>query len=820
MKTNTKSTTNVKLFLRAILATTIILVITIIDSKRSLPVVSLIISISIFLLISGWWVWRIISSRRLPNTPITLLLNILLIAVIISTIFSVDSRRSLDGTIAIFSVVLFFFLLCDLLLSGWDVKIFEIALIIYVGILLIIGFYKTLIWYWSWYQVQVPDYPLFLLRFRLFGLATHPNNFAMLIYIVLPFVVLRLYKTKSFLPKLLLSLWLILATINLFFVNSRGGLIATIIAIIISLLWIFSNNNVSLRKDFREWTYKNKTILGFTSFLIGLYLILTISSNIISPAIQTLHHGAGITAGRANFWKIAIDMISKYPITGAGLGTYARFYVEKIPVGQFGWIAPHAHNLYLDISAQIGIIGLIIFGSIVFTSFFRISNNKLIEGSFITKEFGKHNYLLVASYAGLLGFSAHSIVDVTIQSHTIIPVIILLAINFSSKGVISGGRTNQPKVVSLIPLFLLFPLFIYLFFSQNTSHKLLLSSIENGIENNWSESIDYLEQAASIDKSLSFYDHQRGYAYASLYSTTDSKKSIHLAKAINLLKDTYEKEPKWIPNAVNLAYLLDYAGNTDEAVTILETLPENWRISWPISSLFLGVKYQSLGDITSAEKSYKIVIDQNYWLKDSIICMSSSICLNSLNSIVKDEIDKIHELAIISIEQGNPNNALETLERIPINNSPAIIWIDRAAAHIEKGEFRIARYELRVAASLNALSNSRTRSYFALTAFKFFMSQHEYDKAISILESVVKPRNASNNYSYFLFQRFGFPNNLLPQLILMESNEYDLRIYQELYKLYVERGSTNDANWTKNQLEEIIEMRGISSFNTDLVSTQ
>jgi hypothetical protein len=60
---------------------------------------------------------------------------------------------------------------------------------------------------------------------------------------------------------------------------------------------------------------------------------------------------------RLFIWKMAIAQTIQHPLTGIGIGVYA----EHIGVQAFGRVGTHAHNLFLSLSAETGIPGLLIF---------------------------------------------------------------------------------------------------------------------------------------------------------------------------------------------------------------------------------------------------------------------------------------------------------------------------------------------------------------------------------------------------------------------------------------------------------------------------
>jgi O-antigen ligase len=67
--------------------------------------------------------------------------------------------------------------------------------------------------------------------------------------------------------------------------------------------------------------------------------------------------------GRTELWAVAISMIERHPWLGYGFGGFWRG-----PVGDSGefwravrWQAPHAHNGYIDLTLDLGVIGVVIF---------------------------------------------------------------------------------------------------------------------------------------------------------------------------------------------------------------------------------------------------------------------------------------------------------------------------------------------------------------------------------------------------------------------------------------------------------------------------
>lgn len=59
---------------------------------------------------------------------------------------------------------------------------------------------------------------------------------------------------------------------------------------------------------------------------------------------------------RIGIWKTSLQSILKHPILGVGIGNYPLVLGEDIANGKKG---ASAHNLYLDVAAEMGLLGLI-----------------------------------------------------------------------------------------------------------------------------------------------------------------------------------------------------------------------------------------------------------------------------------------------------------------------------------------------------------------------------------------------------------------------------------------------------------------------------
>ncbi len=133
-----------------------------------------------------------------------------------------------------------------------------------------------------------------------------------------------------------------------------------------------------------------RTKLGLLLFLSigGLALVIWFSGLLPQSIVQRLEtstaeffafedvRGVDITpdnfaiAERLAHWQAAINMITAHPFLGVGFGNYATAYPNYQLIN---WSEPlgHAHNYYLNIFAEVGIIGLLGYGKVWITIFYQ-----------------------------------------------------------------------------------------------------------------------------------------------------------------------------------------------------------------------------------------------------------------------------------------------------------------------------------------------------------------------------------------------------------------------------------------------------------------
>jgi O-antigen ligase len=174
---------------------------------------------------------------------------------------------------------------------------------------------------------------------------SHFNNFAGFIAIMFLLNCGLLFTVRKFLTRLPLYLLSFLILINMFFTYSRTAWLSLFCGLLF-LIMFYPDKKV------------RKTFFVLLPFFIGAMITIPFSRGLISSFIQRAD------AGRFRIWAAAFQMFKESPLIGKGLG----LFMDYLP--RYGLERLYAHNCYLQILAETGLLGLLPFlwflGQIIF----------------------------------------------------------------------------------------------------------------------------------------------------------------------------------------------------------------------------------------------------------------------------------------------------------------------------------------------------------------------------------------------------------------------------------------------------------------------
>ena len=291
-----------------------------------IPLWEAMIYVGILLVLIGW-IYRLVKkkSKSILRTPLDLPIIIFAIIGFISTFNSLILKQSLMA-IPIFVVGIFlsYYLVLGNITDKKFLKKFILAMILGGTITACLGIFQHLIW-----GVE-----------RSYATLIHINTLAGYLTLMIPIVLSLLFYAPKKGEKILLTFSLITMIICLIFTRSRSGWLALVGAM--SFL-------VIIKKEKR--------------LAIGLILVIIVVVSLLMPSINArLRITFDLTAnkGRICLAKSALQMIKDYPLTGIGVNTFLHIYPQyQLPEDkELG--RPHAHNVFLQIGAEMGLFAIII----------------------------------------------------------------------------------------------------------------------------------------------------------------------------------------------------------------------------------------------------------------------------------------------------------------------------------------------------------------------------------------------------------------------------------------------------------------------------
>jgi O-antigen ligase len=202
---------------------------------------------------------------------------------------------------------------------------------------------------------------------------------------------------------LLLPIWTALVLSN-----SRGGILAMLVQIVVAALFLMSRQSVALKAAL--------VIVLVAGILFGTLWVGgdRLASNFEAATNELSTTRAG--ASRNEIWRATLKMFAAHPILGVGLGGYWIGITAYHDAS--GLMTPQeAHNDYLELLSSGGIIGFAI-GVWFVIAFVRATRRNLWAEDMRTVRLG--------AILGITGVAAHSLVDFGL--HILVNAIVFLAL--------------------------------------------------------------------------------------------------------------------------------------------------------------------------------------------------------------------------------------------------------------------------------------------------------------------------------------------------------------------------------------------------------
>jgi O-antigen ligase len=250
------------------------------------------------------------------------------------------------------------------------------------------------------------------------------NNFAGYINLIIPVTLGMVMARRDKSKKVLFGFMAVVMATALFLSLSRGGVFAFGGGMLFMGVFLLST---------RYGGGYRKTVLLLAAFLLPLLLYLVYMG--IDPVMDRLatltERETYIKEGRWAVWAATAGIFKDYPVFGTGLDTFGSVFPAYQPPEASGLLWLDAHNDYLQLLAETGIVGTAIalgFFVLLFKRAFCALNSR---------EHGPRSYLLAALLASVVAF----LLSVVLTFNTRIPanalmfaVILAMVVKLSGAG--------------------------------------------------------------------------------------------------------------------------------------------------------------------------------------------------------------------------------------------------------------------------------------------------------------------------------------------------------------------------------------------------
>ena len=416
-------------------------------------------------------------------------------------------------------------------------------------------------------------------RFKIFGLFGNVNYFAEYLIVPLPIAVSLFFASENRTKKLLLLVGILAMGGSLILTFTRGSYLGLGVSLIFMFfLFIFSRGKSFLRDNKKLFVIIFLAIILITSlFVIPNPLN---KPGTVIPKLKSRISVSQLTQShpikrRIATWKFTALIIKDHPLLGSGIGTFKynslRYQAKFFNQGENRLLYPHgvadkSHNEYLQLWAELGIIGLLIFIWLIISYFnYGIKILKKIKSHY------KQGIII-----GLMGSVLAVLVDALFGFPLHLPATIILFWLSIGLTIAVGGNEaaqNQDKELEIKKkIFFPFKLFLYLgiiflsVFLCVTIVRPFIARTYWYYGNKEIEKGNVEENIKNYEKALQ-YNPYFGEVYYSMGVTLINKEFY------NISQEYFEKAEKFIdhPNLPkNLAFIYINTGQLDKAAIKLE----------------------------------------------------------------------------------------------------------------------------------------------------------------------------------------------------------------------------------------------------------
>lgn len=420
----------------------------------------------------------------------------------------------------------------------------------------------------------------FMALYQVRGLMAHKNQFAISLFLMLPFSIYGLFSFNSKWRYLSL-ISVVLLLISFIFIQTRSVWIALIVFTIIAVLTFF----LKAKSPASKWhqNISKRTVMLILVFIIGsaigVFFLFQKSnaSGVLSYQINSIvDFDSDNNKGRLQVWESTYQMSTDHFWLGVGAGNWkiaiVPYYSEKFEDTYENWRRPH--NDFLWVLSEKGVFALINYLLLIIIIFFYGIKTLGSEADSENKLFSR---LMLAGIVGyfVIAFFSFPVERINHQIYLAIMMAGIISIYYKSIPSTKKRLTPLTLLKLSVPIILLaFSIYYASVFFKSEVYIKKYSDERVSNKPDWNKLSLYADQAFSI------------------FSTLDSKQiPIHIYKGVSNLKlhkikaalDDFKIAYKYHPYSPavinNLGYAYTQLGDYQNAISLfkksLKVFPKN-----------------------------------------------------------------------------------------------------------------------------------------------------------------------------------------------------------------------------------------------------
>lgn len=687
-------------------------------------------------------IWALIRWRgrwQSYRNPLDLVFVLWLLVILISILANQDSwRRSLIGLWYVGLYILLWLVFSDCINNKRLKRDTLIDGLLFAGLIIIsLGYI----------ELSRQSFDLFSLNFpRPGSIIGNPNSLGAFLIVAIGFAGGRFLNIQNSLAKFVLGFYTLAALCLLFLTFSRGAWIGGAVTIFTLIILALRRSDLISRNAFLRW-WGNQS--RNSRYLITSAVVLSVTIALLAGVVfyQSLSLSGRSVDLRTRIWNHALTLFSEKPITGYGLFNFGREFerLDSMPPNQ---PHSHAHNAILLVAAELGILGLLVMSLTVFVAL------KAMDVNWHEAPV-KDQAALTGAYAAVLGFGVHHLLDTPFMMPAIALgglLALLVVVTPVQPQVFQATWQLRGRPIGIAVL--AGALILSGFWSTAVS-RVYTNALLYVNDDDYLLAAESMQNAIDADPYLAVYREQQAYLLGVVAENDDA---LVLMRAISGYARFLELEPQSAVGWANYGALLWQSGESDEAITAMQTAVEAAPDAWQFK-LNLGAYLESRGPEDAARNLYAEVINSRivllpFWMEtplrqeiaqsveigelDRYLLGDEAVSYVSLN--LSGNTPKVEYARLVNLLRENGSDPAIASQLDAVYRSIVVdtdrVWLDVARADILRANGDATGADA-------MLNTARERLAFDVV---------EPDYAFGV------------NIGYFQFLRYVVPRRFLPQV--------------------------------------------------------